>query len=82
VRLTGGVGRSVGEGWVRCAGGRAEDVPRGPGGGIVGAREREKGRRLGPDSAQPKGDFLFYFYFSISFYLTPFSFKQKFKEIS
>jgi hypothetical protein len=42
-------------------------------------REREKGRRLGPDSAQPRGEFPFFsFSFPISFYLTPFSFKQKF----
>jgi hypothetical protein len=40
----------------------------------VGAWEREKGSRLGPDLAQPRGDSLFH----ISFYLTPFSFKQKF----
>jgi hypothetical protein len=73
-RLTGGVGRSAGEGWARRVGGHAEGGSRGPGGGGVRVCGREKGRRLGPDSAQPRGDFLFFFSFyflsiSISFFL-------------
>jgi hypothetical protein len=44
-----------------------------------GAWEREEGRRLGPDSAQPGGrEFPFFFFFSYFFLLDPFSFKQKF----
>jgi hypothetical protein len=60
-RLTGGAGRSVGEGWAW----RAEGGPRGPGGG-GGASARERGRswaRSGP----AEGGFPFSFSFSISF---------------
>jgi hypothetical protein len=46
-----------------------------------GAGARERGGKLGPESAQPRGKgflFLFSFFFSLFFFLTPFSFKQKF----
>jgi hypothetical protein len=45
--LTGGIGRSAGEGRERRAAGRAGDGPRGPGGGGArreGERERERER--------------------------------------
>jgi hypothetical protein len=38
-------------------------------GGEAQARRREKGRRLGPDPAQPRGDFPFLFLFLFLFYL-------------
>jgi hypothetical protein len=57
------------------ASGHARDGPRGLGGGT-----RRAGERVGPDSAQPRGEisfFFFYFYFSpISISLIPFSSEQ------
>jgi hypothetical protein len=38
-------------------------------GGGVWARGREKGRRLGPDLAQPRGDVLFYLFLFLFYFL-------------
>jgi hypothetical protein len=74
VRLTGGVGRSAGEGRAWCAGGRVEDGSRGPGGGGVGAREREReGEKAWARFGPAKGGIsLFFFFFSYFFLLNPF----------
>jgi hypothetical protein len=68
----GGTGLSVGEGWARHAGERAEGGPRGPSGGGVRARGRERrGEGLGQIRPNRGGISLFFFFFSISF-LFPF----------
>jgi hypothetical protein len=84
-RLTSGVGRSEGRRRDASAGGRVGDGPRGPG-GERGVRGR--GEKVGPDSAQPRGDFPFSFYFLLSFFLflflfllSPLSFEQIFSYI-
>jgi hypothetical protein len=48
-------------------------------GGVRGARER--GEEVGPDSAQPRGDFPFPFSISFSISISPFSFEQIFSYI-
>jgi hypothetical protein len=76
-RLTGGVRRSAWEGWARHVGTRK--MGRVGQAGEEWARGRER-RGEGLDRIRPSrgGISLFSFSFPISFYLTPFSFKQKF----
>jgi hypothetical protein len=71
-QLTGGFGRSTGEGWARRAGEHTEDGPRGLGGGGVGAREREGKEAWAGFSPVEGGISLFFFFFSYFFLFNPF----------
>jgi hypothetical protein len=71
-RLTGGDGLTATEG-----GARARERPgagRAASGGGEARGARERGEKVGPDSAHPTGIFLFLFLFL--FLLSPFSFEQ------